>query len=182
MVMAMPHAKAAPATYMPIHGIRSSNLDSFREPSALQPPLAILVLDCVACKESLEATVKLNYGTYEELEIFAQAVERWSISCLDMLPEYMKLIYQELVNLHVDMEESLEKEGKSYQINYVKDMVNCIFFNFEFHDLDKYCLNSDTINTGKELVRNYLVEARWLKEGDMPTLEEYMSMSTVTGT
>nr|AXB27405.1 E-beta-Farnesene synthase 2 [Tanacetum cinerariifolium] len=98
-----------------------------------------------------------NYGTYEELEIFAQAVERWSISCLDMLPEYMKLIYQELVNLHVDMEESLEKEGKSYQINYVKEMA-------------------------KELVRNYLVEARWLKEGYMPTLEEYMSVSMVTGT
>nr|AIG92847.1 sesquiterpene synthase 6 [Matricaria chamomilla var. recutita] len=98
-----------------------------------------------------------NYGTYEELEIFAQAVERWSISCMDMLPEYMKLIYQELVNLHVDMEESLEKEGKTYQIHYVKEMA-------------------------KELVRNYLVEARWLKEGYMPTLEEYMSVSMVTGT
>nr|GEW43501.1 E-beta-farnesene synthase 1 [Tanacetum cinerariifolium] len=110
----------------------------------------------VACKEILEATVKLNYGTYEELEIFSQAVERWSISCLDMLPEYMKLMYQELENLHVDMEESLEKEGRSYQINYVKEMA-------------------------KELVRNYLVEARWLKEGDMPTLE-YMSVSMVTGT
>nr|ADT64306.1 E-beta-farnesene synthase 1 [Artemisia annua] len=98
-----------------------------------------------------------NYGTYEELEIFTQAVERWSISCLDMLPEYMKLIYQELVNLHVEMEESLEKEGKTYQIHYVKEMA-------------------------KELVRNYLVEARWLKEGYMPTLEEYMSVSMVTGT
>nr|GEY86678.1 (E)-beta-farnesene synthase-like [Tanacetum cinerariifolium] len=76
----------------------------------------------MAFKESLEATVKLNYGTYEELEIFAQAVERWSISCLDMLPEYMKLIYQELV------------------------------------------------------------KARWLKEGYMPTVEEYMSVSMVTGT
>nr|GEX77883.1 E-beta-farnesene synthase 2 [Tanacetum cinerariifolium] len=34
----------------------------------------------------------------------------------------------------------------------------------------------------KELVRNYLVEARWLKEGYMPTVEEYMSVSMVTGT
>nr|GFA83561.1 (E)-beta-farnesene synthase-like [Tanacetum cinerariifolium] len=74
-----------------------------------------------------------------------------------LLKEYVKLIYQELVNLHVDMEESLEKEGKSYQINYVKEMA-------------------------KELVRNYLVEDRWLKEGYMPTLEEYMSVSMVTGT
>ncbi|GJV21662.1 E-beta-farnesene synthase 1 [Tanacetum coccineum] len=55
------------------------------------------------------------------------------------------------------MEESLEKEGKTYQIHYVKEMA-------------------------KELVRNYLVEARWLKEGYMPTLDEYMSVSMVTGT
>lgn len=34
----------------------------------------------------------------------------------------------------------------------------------------------------KDLIRNYLVEARWLKECYMPTLEEYMSVSMVTGT
>ncbi|PWA36467.1 E-beta-farnesene synthase 2 [Artemisia annua] len=96
-----------------------------------------------------------NYGTYEELEIFTQAVERWSISCLDMLPEYMKLIYQELVNSHMEMEELLEKEGKQYQIHYVREMA-------------------------KEVVRNYLVEAKWLKEGCIPTLEEYISVSMVT--
>ncbi|GJU10886.1 E-beta-farnesene synthase 1 [Tanacetum coccineum] len=101
-----------------------------------------------------------NYGTYEELEIFTQAVERWSISCLDMLPE-MKLIYQELVNSHLEMEKLLEKEGKQYQIHYVKEM--------------------DMIQA-KKVVRNYLVEAKWLKEGYIPTLEEYMSVSMVTST
>ncbi|KAJ0433272.1 putative beta-farnesene synthase [Helianthus annuus] len=90
-----------------------------------------------------------NYGTHEELKIFTNAVQRWSISCLDMLPEYMKQIYQQLLNLHQEMEESLEKEGKAYQINYVKEMA-------------------------KELTRNFLVEAKWLKEEYMPTLEEYM--------
>ncbi|KAF5755264.1 putative beta-farnesene synthase [Helianthus annuus] len=98
-----------------------------------------------------------NYGTHEELKIFTNAVQRWSISCLDMLPEYMKQIYQQLLNLHQEMEESLEKEGKAYQINYVKEMA-------------------------KELTRNFLVEAKWLKEEYMPTLEEYMSVSVVTST
>ncbi|KAM0058361.1 putative beta-farnesene synthase [Helianthus debilis subsp. tardiflorus] len=98
-----------------------------------------------------------NYGTHEELKIFTDAVQRWSISCLDMLPEYMKQIYQQLLNLHQEMEESLEKEGKAYQIHYVKEMA-------------------------KELTRNFLVEAKWLKEGYMPTLEEYMSVSVVTST
>ncbi|PWA52003.1 sesquiterpene synthase 6 [Artemisia annua] len=98
-----------------------------------------------------------NYGTYEELEIFTQAVERWSISCLDKLPEYMKLVYQELVNSHMEMEELLEKEGKQYQIHNVREMA-------------------------KEVVRNYLVEAKWLKEGCIPTLEECISVSMVTST
>nr|QQG64114.1 TPS3 [Parthenium argentatum] len=98
-----------------------------------------------------------NYGTYEELKIFTEAVERWSMSCLDTLPEYMKLIYQELLNHHQEMEELIEKEGKAYQIQYVKEMA-------------------------KEVIRNNLVEARWLKEGYMPTLEEYMSVSVKTCT
>nr|AYJ71561.1 bisabolol synthase [Eremanthus erythropappus] len=96
-----------------------------------------------------------NYGAYEELEQFTEAVERWSISCLDELPEYMKLVYQELVNVHQEMEESLEKEGKAFQIHYVKEMA-------------------------KECTRSLLLEAKWLKDGYMPTLEEYLSNSLIT--
>ncbi|XP_076931763.1 (E)-beta-farnesene synthase-like [Bidens hawaiensis] len=98
-----------------------------------------------------------NYGTYEELKIFTDAVERWSISCLDLLPEYMKLIYQQLLYHHQEMEESLEKEGKAYQIHYVKELV-------------------------KDLIQNFLVEAKWLNDGHTPTFEEYMSVSMVTST
>nr|QYL01197.1 terpene synthase 7 [Stevia rebaudiana] len=96
-----------------------------------------------------------NYATYEEFEIFTQAVERWSISCLDMLPEYMKLIYQQLLNHHDEMEESLEKEGKAYQIHYVKE-------------------------AAKDFVRSGLLEAKWLKEGYKPTLDEYISNASIT--
>ena len=39
----------------------------------------------------------------------------------------MKLIYQELINLYLEMDESIEKEGKSYQLFYVKEMVICNF-------------------------------------------------------
>ncbi|KAD3641182.1 hypothetical protein E3N88_30406 [Mikania micrantha] len=97
-----------------------------------------------------------NYGTYEELKIFTEAVQRWSISCIDMLPEYMKVIYEQLLKHHQEMEESLESEGKAYQVHYVKELV-------------------------KELTENYLMEAKWLKDGYVPSLEEYMSVSMVTG-
>nr|WCC60122.1 terpene synthase [Pityopsis ruthii] len=97
-----------------------------------------------------------NYATYDELEIFTEAVERWSMSCVDVLPEYMKLIYQELLNMHSEMEESIEKEGKSYQIHYVKEMA-------------------------KEYTRSLFKEAEWLKNGYMPTVEEHICNSLVTG-
>ncbi|KAJ0808809.1 putative germacrene-A synthase [Helianthus annuus] len=34
------------------------------------------------------------YGTYEELEIFNKAIQRWSVTCIDALPDYMKFIYK----------------------------------------------------------------------------------------
>lgn len=40
----------------------------------------------------------------------------------------------------------------------------------------------DMMPQAKELTRNYLVEAKWLEEGYMPTLEEYMSVSMVSST
>ncbi|XP_071703632.1 (E)-beta-farnesene synthase-like [Rutidosis leptorrhynchoides] len=96
-----------------------------------------------------------NYGTYEELELFTQAVERWSLSCLDDLPEYMHLIYQELLKRHLEMEEVLEKEGKAYHIHYIKEMA-------------------------KEYTRNLLMEAKFVKDKYVPTIEEYMSVSLIT--
>ncbi|XP_022025245.1 (E)-beta-farnesene synthase [Helianthus annuus] len=96
-----------------------------------------------------------NYGTYEELEIFTKAVQKWSISCLDMLPEYMKPIYQELLDVHKEAEEFLEKTGKTYRSYYTKEMV-------------------------KEYTRNLLIEAKWANERYIPTVEEHMSVTLIT--
>ncbi|KAI3762391.1 hypothetical protein L1987_52821 [Smallanthus sonchifolius] len=65
-----------------------------------------------------------DYGTYEELKIFTQAIQRWSITCIDVLPEYMKLIYQALMDVYTEMEEIMEKEGKAYHVNYAKEAAN----------------------------------------------------------
>ncbi|CAH1438546.1 unnamed protein product [Lactuca virosa] len=48
-----------------------------------------------------------NYGTYEELEMFTQAVQIWLASYIDTLPEYMKFIYQELLDVYKEAEEVL---------------------------------------------------------------------------
>nr|UTK56354.1 TPS2 [Atractylodes lancea] len=96
------------------------------------------------------------YGTYKELECFTEAIERWSITCLDMLPEYMKLIYQELMGVYEEMEEILAKEGKAHRTNYAKEAM-------------------------KVLVRSYMTEAKWINEGYMASKEEHMAVALVSG-
>ncbi|KAL7582210.1 hypothetical protein Lser_V15G42220 [Lactuca serriola] len=95
------------------------------------------------------------YGTYEELKIFTEAIQRWSITCLDELPEYMKLIYEGLLNIYKEMEEIMACEGKSYHLNYAKEAM-------------------------KEFIRSYMMEAKWANEGYIPTIEEHMSVAFIS--
>ncbi|KAL4558329.1 hypothetical protein LXL04_036527 [Taraxacum kok-saghyz] len=108
----------------------------------------------VICMQTLIDDTYDSYGIYEELEIFTEAIQRWSISCLDVLPEYMKLIYQVIMDMYKEMEELVGKEGKSHYINYAKEFM-------------------------KRLVSAYMTEAKWLNEGHIPTKEEHMSVSTL---
>ncbi|KAL7616054.1 hypothetical protein Lser_V15G03170 [Lactuca serriola] len=95
------------------------------------------------------------YGTYEELVIFTEAIERWSITCVEDLPEYMKLLYQILMDLHEEMEEFLARMGKLHQLNYVKETI-------------------------KEYIRSYMVEAKWNHENYTPTVEEHRDVTYIT--
>ncbi|KAK9049066.1 hypothetical protein SSX86_031968 [Deinandra increscens subsp. villosa] len=92
------------------------------------------------------------YGTYEELNIFTEVIQRWSIRCIDMLPEYMKLIYNALLDIYKEMEEIMGKEGKAHHLSYAKESM-------------------------KELIRSYMMETKWANEGYVPTIEEHISVS-----
>ncbi|KAJ0703357.1 putative germacrene-A synthase [Helianthus annuus] len=92
------------------------------------------------------------YGTYEELKIFTEAVQKWSATCLDSLPDYMKPIYKGLLDVYEEMEEILAKEGRTYELNYSKDSM-------------------------KELNKSYMMEAKWRHDGYVPTVEEHKSVS-----
>ncbi|CAI9301076.1 unnamed protein product [Lactuca saligna] len=95
------------------------------------------------------------YGTYEELKIFTEAIQRWSITCLDGLPEYMKLIYEGLLDIYKEMEEIMACEGKSYHLSYA-------------------------IKSMKEFIRSYMMEAKWANDGYIPTIEEHMSVAFIS--
>ncbi|XP_068312110.1 (-)-germacrene D synthase-like [Pyrus communis] len=90
------------------------------------------------------------YGTFEELELFTEAVERWDVSAMVHLPEYMKVCYQALLDLYAEIEEKLENEGNSYRINYAREAM-------------------------KIQVRSYFKEAKWFYDNYTPTMDEYLS-------
>ncbi|KAF3445211.1 hypothetical protein FNV43_RR14905 [Rhamnella rubrinervis] len=97
------------------------------------------------------------HGTYEELNLFTQAIKRWDISSMDVLPDYMKLLYRAILDVYNEIEEHTAKEGRSYCVNYAKEAM-------------------------KELVQAYFDEARWLHDDYTPTMEEYMSVAAVSAT
>ncbi|KAL9232393.1 hypothetical protein vseg_007508 [Gypsophila vaccaria] len=97
------------------------------------------------------------YGTYDELVLLTNAFQRWEMSAMDELPEYMKVIYEAVIVTYSEMEEELVNEGRSFAIFYAKDAM-------------------------KRQVKAYLEEAKWLVIKKVPTVEEYMSVAiTSTG-
>ncbi|KAJ9535900.1 hypothetical protein OSB04_un000941 [Centaurea solstitialis] len=95
------------------------------------------------------------YGVYEELELFTEAIQRWSITCLDMLPNYMKPIYQVLLDVYKEMEEMLAKDGKAHHPSYSRDSVI-------------------------EMVTCYMTQEKWNKQGYIPTPEEHLPVALIS--
>lgn len=48
---------------------------------------------------------------------------RWDIKAINELPRYMRQLYRTILHVHDEMEEELNKSGKSYTISYVKEEV-----------------------------------------------------------
>ncbi|THF93978.1 hypothetical protein TEA_028451 [Camellia sinensis var. sinensis] len=95
------------------------------------------------------------YGTLEELALFTNAIERWEISAIDQLPEYMKPCYQALLDVYNMIDEEMARKGTSYRVHYAKSAM-------------------------KILVRAYFEEAKWFHQGYVPSIEEYMRVALVT--
>ncbi|KAK9938417.1 hypothetical protein M0R45_015158 [Rubus argutus] len=95
------------------------------------------------------------HGTLEELDLFTKAIERWDISAMDELPEYMKFCYEALLDVYAEIEQELASEGRLYRINYAREAM-------------------------KKQARAYHDEAKWFHNKYTPTMEEYMEVALVT--
>ncbi|GMY31369.1 (-)-germacrene D synthase-like, partial [Fagus crenata] len=116
--------------------------------------LARSILTKVIAMTSVIDDIYDVYGTPEELELFTEAIERWDMSVIDQLPEYMKVCYQALLDIYYEMEEKIG-EGRSYRVRYA-------------------------IKAMKNQVRAYFDEAKWLHQKHTPTMDEYMPVALVT--
>ncbi|KAI9185162.1 hypothetical protein LWI28_004838 [Acer negundo] len=96
-----------------------------------------------------------SYGTLEELRLFTDAIQRWDISALDNLPDYMKIVYSFVLNFFDEIHNDLTEEERSYRVSYTKDMM-------------------------KEMFTAYLVEAQWSIQNYVPPLDEYFRTAVVT--
>lgn len=95
------------------------------------------------------------YGTFEELQLYTEAIERWDIDAIDKLPDFMKVHYRGLLDIYYEIEEEMAKQGKTYRVKYAKEAM-------------------------KRLARGYLAEAKWLHENYVPQMEEYMRVALVS--
>ncbi|KAG6511234.1 terpene synthase 10-like [Zingiber officinale] len=89
------------------------------------------------------------YGTLDELQLFTDAVNRWDLTAMDKLPEYMKLCFFAIFNLvHEEGYRVMKEKG----LDIVPDL---------------------KIAWGN-LCKAYFEEAKWFHHGQTPELQEYL--------
>ncbi|KAK9041662.1 hypothetical protein V6N11_016752 [Hibiscus sabdariffa] len=96
-----------------------------------------------------------SYGTFEELQLFTDAIQRWDVDCMEQLPVYMKLFYKSLLDIYREMEETMTEQRQSYRVQ---------------HAIDKL----------KQSSESYFTEVKWYHQNYIPTVEEYMRVALVS--
>ncbi|KAG5537079.1 hypothetical protein RHGRI_024505 [Rhododendron griersonianum] len=119
--------------------------------------LAIRILTKVLSLISLlDDIYDASNATIEELVLFTDVIQRWEvISALDQLPDYMKIVYQHILDTYNIIDDEMAKEGRSYGVEYTKSGL-------------------------KDLVGAYLTEAKWYHEGYVPSMDEHMAIALVS--
>ncbi|CAK9141783.1 unnamed protein product [Ilex paraguariensis] len=95
------------------------------------------------------------YGLPEELRLYTKATQRWDMKEINQLPDYMKIVYRNVLNLYKELEEEMAKQGISYRLYYSQESF-------------------------KETVTGYEIEANWCNEGYKATFDEYMSNGLIS--
>ncbi|KAL3750116.1 hypothetical protein ACJRO7_011144 [Eucalyptus globulus] len=95
------------------------------------------------------------YGTLEELVLITEAIQKWDVDAMDVLPEYLQAYYKELLHLYEEIGNEVAAKGRSYRLVYAKE-------------------------TMKRQARAFFQEAKWFHTNYTPMMEEYMPLQLTT--
>ncbi|XP_038972277.1 terpene synthase 10-like [Phoenix dactylifera] len=95
------------------------------------------------------------YGTLDELELFTNAVERWDVSAMEQLPDYMKPCFLAFINTTNETAYYVLKEKGI-------DVIPCLRKQWA------------------DLCKSFLVEAKWYHSGYTPTFKEYLDNAWIS--
>uniref|UniRef100_A0A7J6HK32 Beta-caryophyllene synthase TPS9FN n=1 Tax=Cannabis sativa TaxID=3483 RepID=TS9FN_CANSA len=127
-------------------------LGVFHEPEL---SLARIISTKVIALASVADDIYDAYGTFEELELLTESINRWDLNCADQLrPECLQTFYKVLLNCYEEFESELGKE-ESYKVYYAREAM-------------------------KRLLGAYFSEARWLHEGYFPSFDEHLKVSLIS--
>lgn len=119
--------------------------------------LARMIFTKIVAMLSLTDDTYDSYATIEEIDLYTDAINRWDMSIIHELPDFMKICYKSLLNLVDEFDEEMTKQGRSYSIHFLKEAF-------------------------KETVGGYHVEAKWFREKYVPGFDEYLANAlTSTG-
>ncbi|KAK4723291.1 hypothetical protein R3W88_026070 [Solanum pinnatisectum] len=109
------------------------------------------------------------YGTIEELTLFTQVVNRWELSAMVDLPEYMRSTYKALYNTINSIGNNIYK---IYGQNPTQNLRNTVLYIHMFF----FALIPSLPN----LCNAFLKEAKWFASGVVPSTNEYLKNGVVS--
>nr|AER36088.1 nerolidol synthase [Actinidia chinensis]ANE83804.1 nerolidol synthase [synthetic construct] len=95
------------------------------------------------------------YGTIEELTLFTDAVNRWELSAVEQLPDYMKVCFKALYDVTNEIAYKIYKKHGQNPIDSLQ-------------------------KTWASLCNAFLVEAKWFASGHLPNAEEYLKNGIIS--
>nr|AGO03788.1 germacrene A synthase [Tanacetum cinerariifolium] len=95
------------------------------------------------------------YATIEEIRLLTDAINKWDISAMEQIPEYIRPFYKILLDEYAEIEKKMGKEGRANTVIASKEAF-------------------------QDIARGYLEEAEWTNSGYVASFPEYMKNGLIT--
>nr|AMN10097.1 germacrene A synthase [Chamaemelum nobile] len=95
------------------------------------------------------------YATIDEIRLLTYAINKWDISAMEQIPEYIRPFYKVLINEYAEIEKKMAKEGRANTVIASKEAF-------------------------QDIARGHLEEAEWTNSGYVASFPDYMKNGLIT--